>query len=140
MIVTVKSKKSKIKRIISLVVVAGMLAGYYYYMEEQFKEKQKKELIAKKIQEEKTEEKKFKRKLEKFVYKEIEKAVDLVGQNKILHIEIIENKVVLICDKNTNIEPLLVRYGTMALVKKTIDDIKVAIDLKYIVESKFNEK
>lgn len=140
MIVTVKSKKSKIKRVISLIAVVLMFVGYYYYMEQEFQEKQKKELEAKKIKEEQKEERAFKRKLERFVYKEIEKAIDLLGQKNVLHVEIIQNKVVIVAEKTTNIEPLLVRYGTMALVKKTIDDVKIAIDLKYIVESTFNEK
>jgi hypothetical protein len=140
MIVTVKSKKSKYKRIISIIIVAAMLGAYYYHMQEKFKEQQKQELIAKKIEEEKKEEEVFQKKLERFVYREVEKAVDLLGQDNVFHVEMIQNRVLILCNKDTNIEPLLVRYGSMALIKKTINDIKIAIDIKYIIESKFNEK
>jgi len=141
MIVTVKrSKKQKIIKLISLLAVVGMFTGYYFYMEEEFKEKQRKDLEAQKIAKIEEEKKDMNRYLERFIYKEVEKAIDLIGQENILYVKIIQKKIVIVCDLETNLEALIVRYGTMALIKKTIDDIKIAIDLKYIVESKFNEK
>lgn len=140
MIVTVKSKKTKLKRIISLVVVALMFLGYYYHMEQQFIEQQKQEMEAKKIKDEEEARKNHQKKLERFLYKEIEKAVDLVGQENVLHVEVIKGKVLLVLEANTNIEPLMIRYGTMALVKRSLEDIKIAISVDYIIKSKFDEK
>ena len=141
MIVTVKrNKKQKLLKIISLVVVVGMFTGYYFYMEEEFKQKQKRDLEAKKIAKIAKVKNDKKRYLEKFIYKEIEKAIDLIGQEHIQFVKIIQKKIVIVCDLETNLDALMVRYGTMALTKKTINDIKIAIDLKYILESKFNEK
>jgi len=133
MIVTVKrSKKQKIIKLISIIAVIGMFIGYYFYMEE--------ELEAKKIAKIKQEKKEMNRYLERFIYKEVEKAMDLLGQENIQYVKIIQKKIVIVCDLDTNLDALAVRYGTMALIKKTVNDIKIAIDLKYIVESKFNEK
>ena len=141
MIVTVKrSKKQKFIKLISLIAVIGMFIGYYFYMEEEFKETQKKELEAKKIAKVEQEKKEMNRYLERFIYKEVEKAIDLLGQENIQYVKIIQKKIVIVCDLDTNLEALVVRYGTMALIKNTVNDIKIAIDLKYIVESKFNEK
>ena len=42
-------------------------------------------------------------------------------------------------DPDTNLDALKVRYGSTALIKKDINDTKIAIDLKYIIESKYNE-
>ena len=95
MIVAVKrNKKQKLIKIISLLVVVGMFAGYYFYMSNEFaqQEKQKQELQkAKKIQLDKK--KKAKKNAERALILEIEKAVDLIGQEYINHVKIIENNV-----------------------------------------------
>jgi hypothetical protein len=77
------------------------------------------------------------KKLERIIYKEAEKCVDLIGQEKIQSIKIEKNKLKIVCDWDTNIEPIFVRYGVIALVKSTPENIKIAIDIKYIVESKY---
>ena len=46
----------------------------------------------------------------------------------------------IICEPNTNLEALMIRYGSMALVKESLKETIIAIDLKYIVESRINEK
>ena len=142
MIVAVKrNKKQKLIKIISLLVVVGMFAGYYFYMSNEFaqQEKQKQELQkAKKIQLDKK--KKAKKNAERALILEIEKAVDLIGQEYINHVKIIENKVVIICEPKTNLDALTVRYGTMALIKNTLNEIIIAIDVNYILESRLNEK
>ena len=141
MIVTVKrSKKQKFIKLISLLALVGMFTGYYFYMEEEFKEKQKRDLEAKKIAKIEKEKKDMNRYLERFIYKEVEKTIDLIGEENIQFVKIIQKKIVIVCDLETNLDALKVRYGTMALIKKTINDIKIAIDLKYIIESKFNDK
>ena len=78
--------------------------------------------------------------LEKAIVTEIEKAVDLIGQKYIQHVKIIENKVVIICEPKTNLDALKVRYGAMALIKNTLNEIIVAIDVKYIVKSRLDDK
>ena len=142
MIVAVKrNKKQKFIKFISLLVLVAMFAGYYLYMSKEFEQKQKIEqetLKAEKIK--LKEEKKYKKNLEMAILTEIEKAVDLIGQKHIQHVKIIENKVVIICSVNTNLDALKVRYGTMALIKKTLNEIIIAIDIEYIVESRLNAK
>jgi hypothetical protein len=142
MIVSVKrNKKQKIIKIASLVVVVIMFIAYYFHMENEFKLQQEKELQLKKAEKIKIETKKKKKKLlERSLVSEIEKIVDLIGQKYINHIKIVEKKVVVICEPNTNLEALMVRYGSMALIKESLKETIIAIDLKYIVESRVNAK
>lgn len=145
MIVAVKrNKKQKLFKIISLVVLLLIFGGYYYHMDKTFKEKQKLELEEKqalKLQEEKEEKKeKEKKQAEAAILTEIEKAVELIGQQYVRHVKIIDNKVIIVCEPNTNLDALIVRYGVMALVKKTLNDIIIAVDVNFILKSKLNEK
>ncbi len=142
MIVSVKrNRKQKIIKIASLVVVVIMFIAYYFHMENEFKIKQEKELQVKKAEKIRLENNiKKKKDLERSLLSEIEKTVDLIGQKYINHIKIVEKKVVIICEPNTNLDALMVRYGSMALIKETMKETIVAIDLKYIVESRVNAK
>jgi len=142
MIVAVKtnSKKRLIIKIISLVAVVAMLIAYYFYMSHEYEQKAKAENEKKLQQVEKKKIKDKKKKLERIIYREIETAVDLIGQEKVIDVKLISNKALIIVDPDTNLDALNVRYGTMALIKKGIKDIKIAIDLKYIIESKYNDK
>lgn len=76
---------------------------------------------------------------EKEIYKEAVVIVDLLEQKHIQSIKIVKDKMLIICDYNTNIEPVLIRYGVKAFVKNTAENIKIAIDVKTIVENKYNE-
>ncbi|MFA9373479.1 hypothetical protein [Poseidonibacter sp.] len=142
MIVSVKrNRKQKIIKIASLVAVVIMFIAYYFHMENEFKLQQEKELQLKKAEKLKIETKlKKKKELERTLLSEIEKTVDLIGQKYINHIKIVEDKIVIICEPNTNLEALMIRYGSMALVKESLKETIIAIDLKYIVESRINEK
>ncbi len=142
MIVVVKrNRKQKIMKFISLAVLVAMFSGYYFYMSKEFEEKQRIELEEKKAEKLKTQtEKKYKKNLEITILTEIEKAVDLIGQKYIQHVKIIDNKVVIICEPKTNLDALKVRYRSMALIKNTLNEIIIAIDIKYIVESRLNAK
>lgn len=142
MIIAVKTntKKRKIIRAISLIAVVGMFTAYYFHMSEQYAQEQKRLELKKKKENIALIKKRRTMKLEKLIYREVENAVDLIGQESVQNVKIISNKVIIICDPETNIEALMVRYGSMALVKRTIDDIKVAIDLKYIVKSRYDVK
>lgn len=140
MIVAVKrNRKQKIIRFVSLAFVGLMLVGYYFHMSNQMAEQDRIEMETKKaakLKEEKIKE--TKKNFERAVLSEIEKAVDLIGQENVQHVKIIENKLVIICELKTNLDALMVRYGTLALIKNTLNEIIVAIDLKYIVERKKN--
>ena len=142
MIVAVKrNKKQKLIKFISLLVLVGRFGGYYFYMSKSYEEQQQKEFEAKqaiKLQEEKKE--KVKKDLEKAILVEVEKAVDLVGQEHIRHVKLIENKIVIVCEPNTNLEALMVRYGVVALVKRTLNEIIIAVDIDYILKSRLNAK
>ncbi len=142
MIVAVKtnSKKRLLIKLASLFAVVLMFISYYFYMSNEFTEKQKlkdaQEIQT--IKKSKTVEKS--KKLERIIYREIETAVDLIGQRNIINVKIISNRALIVVDPDTNLEALKIRYGSMALIKKGIKDTKIAIDLKYIIESKYNEK
>jgi len=142
MIVAVKTnnKKKLFVRVLSLLAVVMMFVFYYFYMSNEFTSKQdsdanqKTQVINKNAKLEKS------KKLERIIYREIETAVDLIDQRNILDVKIISNRALIVVDPDTNLDALKVRYGSMALIKKGIKDIKIAIDLKYIIESKYNEK
>lgn len=140
MIVAVKrNRKQKIIKLVSLVAVVLMFAAYYWHMSKEFELKQQADLAAKKAAKiEANTKKENKKKLEKAILTEVEKAVDLIGQENVRHVKIIENKLVMICEPKTNLDALMVRYGTMALIKNTLNEIIVAIDVQYIVKSKLN--
>lgn len=142
MIVAVKTKSRK-RFFTKLLIFASliiMFGAYYMHMSEQFEQQQKEE-AAKKVQTIKENDKKEKsRKLERIVYREIETAVDLIGQRQVLDVKIISNKALIVVEPDTNLDALKVRYGSTALIKKSIKDIKIALDLKYIIESRYNDE
>ncbi|MGA1932964.1 hypothetical protein ACH5BF_09640 [Arcobacter sp. YIC-464] len=140
MIVAVKrNRKQKLIKLLSIVVVVLMFAGYYLHMSNEMQKQQEAELKAKQaaLQEEKAKENE-KKKVEGIIFNEVEKAVSLIGQENVRHVKIIENRLILICELNTNLEPLMVRYGTMALVKNTLNEVIIAIDIQYILKSRLN--
>ncbi len=142
MIVAIKrNKKRKLLKFISLIFLICMFGGYYFYTSKNLEEQQKKELEAKQaLQLEEDKKEKEKKAIEKAILSEVEKAVDLVGQEHIRHVKIIDNKVVIVCEPDTNLDALMVRYGVMALVKKTLNEIVIAVDINFILKSKLNEK
>ena len=138
LIVKGKSYKSLLRKTLSMVLLVAMFSFYYIHMSNKFQEDKLKlqtELQAKnKII---TNKKNLKSKIERLIYKEAENSVELIGQEHVQEVKIIKNKLVIICDWDTDIEPLFIRYGVIALVKSTPENIKIAIDLKFIVESKY---
>jgi len=142
MIVAVKrNKKQKFVKILILLILVGSAGGYYYNTQKNLKIQQQKELEikeAQKLEEEKKEN--AKKEIEKAILVEIEKVVDLVGQENIRQVKIIDEKVVLVCNPDTNLEALTVRYGVMALIKKTINETIIAVDIDFILKSKLNAK
>ena len=140
MILIIKGKtyKNMIRRVLSFSVLIGMFFLYYNHMSDEFQQlNQKLEQDLK----DKTAayKKKFNlsKKIEKLIYKEAEKCVDLLGQEKIKSIKIVNDKLLIICDWDTKTEPIYVRYGVLALVKSTPENVKIAIDLKFMVENRY---
>lgn len=141
MIVAVKTKNRKrvLIKVIAFISLLVMFAFYYNHMSEQFELQQKQEAEKKAKQLEIDNKKEKTRKLERLIYREIETAVDLIGQRKVIDVKIVSSKAVIVVDPDTNLDALKVRYGSTALIKKSVKDIKIALDLKYIIESRNNE-
>ncbi len=141
MVLIIKEKhktKELIRKVLAYVFLIGMFTLYYFHMSNQFIEDNEK--LAKELQKNKALQAskiELHKKVEKLIYKEAESCVDLIGQEKIQSIKIVKDKLYIVCDWDTDIEPLFIRYGVMALVKSTPENIKVAIDLKFIVESNY---
>ena len=118
---------------LSLIVMFGF---YYSHMSTKFQDE--KSLLTQKVTKEvvnKTSDKSIN--LEKTIYKESVKIVNLLEQKHVQSIKIIKDKLYLICDFDTDIEPLMVRYGVAAMIKNSNKNVKIAIDLKTIVENKY---
>lgn len=141
MVLIIKEKtkyKSIIRKVLSYGSLVLMFTLYYFYMSDQFAKQNtklskeleaNKKLIASKIE--------LTKNVEKVIYQEAENCVDLIGQEKIQSVKIVKDKLYIVCDWDTDIEPLFIRYGIMALVKSTPENIKIAIDLQFIVESNY---
>ncbi|WP_044417059.1 hypothetical protein [Halarcobacter anaerophilus] len=140
MIVAVKtnSKKRALIKLLSIGAVIVMFTAYYFHMSDEYAKQEKLE-SQKKLEQLKLEEEKQKsKKLERIIYREIETAVDLIGQRKVIDVKLISNRALIVVDPDTNLDALKVRYGSAALIKKGLKDTKIAIDLKYVIESKYN--
>ncbi|MCG3680741.1 hypothetical protein [Aliarcobacter butzleri] len=141
MIVAVKRNKSQ--KILKIIIVVLLVSGgaYYYndYIEtarinaekQKFEEEQKRVLKAKEEEQEK-----IKQEAQREILAEVEKAVNLIGQEYVRDVKLIKNKVVFVCEPDTNIDALVVRYGAMALIKKTFDEIVIVVDIDFILKNK----
>ena len=140
MIIVVKGLSYKKLLIKSLSYLSLLIIFYFYYghMSSKFSDQTVKletELTAQK--KENTQNRSLA--YEDEIYKEAVIVVDLLEQKHVQSVKIIKDKLLIICDYNTNIEPVLIRYGVKAFVKNTSKNIKIAIDVKTIVENKYNE-
>jgi hypothetical protein len=141
MIVVVKKPlyKKMIVKVLSFTALVCMFTVYYFYIADKYSKPQDENLTQNSNKIDKLKKKKLAKKLEKIIYKESETVVDLIGQENVQKIKVVGKTLFIVCDPNTNIEPLMVRYGVLALVKNTNKDIKIAINLKNIVGD-INEK
>ncbi len=142
MIVAVKRRdpKKKLAKVISFIALAAMFTAYYFHMSDEFSEANKVAAEKSNVKETISTTKTKSKKIERAIYGEVETAVDLIGQEYVQKVRVSGSKILIICDANTNLEALMVRYGTMALVKSTLNNIKIAIDLKYIAENRYEGK
>lgn len=138
LIVKEKTYKNYIKKGVVYVFLLAMFTWYYNHMSLEFQQMnakletelaQKTKLLQNKIN--------VTKKVEKIIYKEAERCVELLGQEKIRSVKIKDDRLIIVCDYDTDVEPLFIRYGIMALVKSTHEDIRISIDLKFIVESNY---
>jgi len=140
MIIILKTtnKNQLLIKALSMLSLLIMFWFYYQHMSNKFEE-QNNELIDKldKTIIKKEIDKSIK--LEQTIYKESVIIVNLLEQKHIQSIKVVKDKLLIICDFTTDIEPLLVRYGVGAMVKYTSKNIKIAINLKTIVENKYND-
>jgi len=131
-------KKRTLVKLLSVVSLLTMFWLYYNHMSIRFAE-QNKQLITKiETKQKENEELNSKAvKLERTIYKEALKIVNLLDQKHIQSIKIVKDKLLIVCDFNTDIEPVLIRYGVNAMVKSTDKNMKLALDLRTIVENKY---
>ena len=142
MIVAVKRKDTKklVIKALSIVAVIIMFYMYYSHMSEEFikqEQQSKNERIEQSLSEKKRNKSK---KIEKLIFREVETAIELIGQEYVQRVKVVNRKILIVCDVNTDLEALKVRYGTMALIRSELQNIKIAIDLKYVIESKFENE
>ncbi|WP_151950251.1 hypothetical protein [Aliarcobacter butzleri] len=141
MIVAVKRNKSQ--KILKIIIVVLLVSGGAYYYNDYVEtarisaEKQKLEEEQKRVLKAKEEEQeKIKQEAQREILAEVEKAVNLIGQEYVRDVKLIKNKVVFVCEPDTNIDALVVRYGAMALVKKTFDEVVIVVDIDFILKNK----
>ena len=141
MVFIVKNSKSNfLQKFIGIGFLFGILVWYYFHMQNYYKNELNK--LAKKTQvinkkNLKKEKRILAKKLERLIYKEAETCVELIGQKKIQDVRIENGYLIIVTDWDADIEPIFVRYGVLALVKSTPLNKKIAIDLKYLVESRY---
>jgi len=135
-IIKTRNRNQLLIKALSVLSLVAMFWFYYGHMSDKF-QKQNDQLVTKLDQ--KIMKKKIDKSinLEKIIYKESLIIVNLLEQKNIQSIKIIKDKLFIICDFTTDIEPLLIRYGVAAMIKNTNKNIKIAIDLKTIVENKY---
>ena len=136
-------KKSSSSKILKLIIIAGLFFLIVYIsllikeenlLSIELEKAREDEKIAIQIEQEKKEKEKLD--AQRIILIEVEKVVDLIGQNNINDIKIVKNKVVYILNPNTNIDAINIRYGAMALIKKSFKEIVVVVDLEHILKGK----
>jgi len=140
MIIIVKNQNNK-RNMVKAVAILSLLSMfwlYYQHMSTKFQEENIKlttELDIKKEIEKKQNSKSAK--LEELIYKEAVLITKLLNQKNVQSIQIVKDKLLVICDFRTNLEPVMIRYGASAMLKSTDVDVKIALDIKTIVENKY---
>ena len=138
MILAVKRNKNLKLLKIAIALAFTMAIAFFVYNKFQTKQEELKSITEKQeILKEKDENKLD---IEKAILSEVEKAVESVGQEHIRTVKIIDNKIVLVCEPNSNLEALFVRYGAMAMIKKTLNETVIAVDINFILKSRLYEK
>jgi hypothetical protein len=137
MIVAVKrtNYKKLVVKLIAFSAVIALFTAYYFHLSGKFQEQEQQQTpleIENQLKEQRALD------IETLIYDEAQIAVELISQDKIRTVKVIGRKLYMATDPDASLDALMVRYGVMALVKTSVEDIKIAIDLKQIVESKYN--
>lgn len=142
MIVAVKRNKNLKLLKIAIALVFAIAIAFFIYQKFQTTQEELKSLTEKQevLKEEIKEKDENKLDIEKAILSEVEKAIELVGQEHIRIVKIIDNKIVIECEPNSNLEALFVRYGAMAIIEKTFNETVIAVDINYILKSRLYEK
>lgn len=135
MIILIKGNNYKRLAIKGVSYLSLFIMFYLYYGHMSNKFAQQNQNLENQLTEQKVVKKSNKMlKYEDTIYKEAVVIVDLIQQRHVQSIKIVKGTLFLVCDYDTDIEPLLIRYGVKAFVKNTSKNIKIAIDLRTIVE------
>lgn len=140
MIIVVKNRNTKRLAVKSLAVFSLFAMFYLYYNHMSNKFAEQNQVLATKLEVKETIERKLNDKsikMENTIYKEALTIVKLIGQEHVQSVKVLKDQLLIVCDFTTNIEPILIRYGANAMVKHTKTNIKVALNLKTIVENKY---
>ena len=136
-IIKTRNKNQLLIKALSMLTLLIMFTLYYNHMSSKFETENQKltttldnVIVKKKIDKIVN--------IEKTIYKEAVTIVNLLEQKHIQSIKIIKDKLYIVCDFTTDIEPLLIRYGVGAMVKHSKINTKIAINLKTIVENKYD--
>lgn len=142
MIVAVKKRDKKNKNF-KIIIVIALILGIFFLLFKvgqsiSLKNEQEKIELSEKIALDLENEKKEqdRENAQRVILVEIEKVVELIGQKNIENIQIIENKVVYTLKPNTNIDAITIRYGAIALIKRSFKEIVIVVDLEYILKDK----
>jgi len=139
MIIIIQTKNKNKILIKALSVLSLLLMFWFYYTHMSNKFQEQNNALATKLDQTIIKNKIDKSvKLESTIYKEAVLIVNLLEQKHIQSIKVEKDRLYLVCDFHTDIEPLLVRYGVAALIKNSNKNIKIGIDLKTIVENKYD--
>ena len=140
MIIVVKNRNTKRLAIKSLAVFSLFAIFYLYYNHMSNKFAKQNQVLSTKLEIKEEVERKLNDKsvkIENTIYKEALTLVKLLGQKHVQSVKVVKEQLLIICDFTTDIEPVLIRYGANAMVKHTKTNIKIALDLKTIVENKY---
>jgi len=140
MIIVVKNSNPKRLAIKSIAVFSLFVMFFLYYNHMSNKFAEQNQVLSTKLEIKEEIERKLNDKsikIEHTIYKEALVIVKLLGQKHVQSIRIIKDQLLIVCDFTTNIEPVMIRYGVNAMVKHTKTNIKLALDLKTIVENKY---
>lgn len=137
MIIVVKGRSIRRIAIKSASYAALLVMFYLYYnhMATKF-QTQESQLVSKMEQTKQQTATKYKKEYEDTIYKEAQIIADLLGKQNVYSAKIKEDRLVIIADVSTDIEPVLIRYGANVFYKKTQSDIKIAIDVAEILQGK----
>jgi hypothetical protein len=143
MIVVVKADEFK-KRVVKILLYASlitMFGAYYIHTSKKMQELNEQASLKnnKNAFKPQSKEDKKAKKIEKFIYKEAQIIVDIIGQQYIKSCKVAKNRLVFIVDNNVSIEPMMVRYGANMLVKYEKYRTLTAVDVSFVLKNKYHE-